>query len=205
MKLYRTPGTSPRVCSAGAGGKIGLFLRWPGPGSVCWVCHGIHYTGGTSWPGDQAGKWLGGKCWRHTPIDRLTIHLCSVSIVSTLWHWEGQRRTEISGESEIQRWLSNIVLDARVYVNTEQIVPMPRLRVNPTILWLPNIVISLVSIIYISSKHLFVHFLGGNPYNVMLTRYVSRFSVKYLLVVKCLLSGLMLHVARGSQNKIYWF
>ena len=42
----------------------------------------------------------------------------------------------------------------------EQIVPMPRLRENPTILWLPNIVISLVSIIYISFIHLFVHFLG---------------------------------------------
>ena len=41
--------------------------------------------------------------------------------------------------------------------------------------------------------------------NVMLTRYVLRFSVKYLLVVKCLLSGLMLHVARGSQKKIYGF
>ena len=39
----------------------------------------------------------------------------------------------------------------------------------------------------------------------MLTRYVSRFSVKYLLVVKCLLSGLMLLVARGSQRTIYWF
>ena len=112
----------------------------------------------------------------------------------------------MSRESEIQRWLSSIVLDARVYVNTEQIVPMPRLRVNPTILWLPNIVISLVSIIYISSKH----FLRGEirRYELAgysLTRYVSRFSVKYLLVVKCLLSGLMLHVARGSQNKIYWF
>ena len=112
----------------------------------------------------------------------------------------------MSRESEIQRWLSNNVLDARVYVNTEQIVPMPRLRVNPTILWLPNIVISLVSIIYISSKHFLrgeirMNWLG----TVMLTRYVSRFSVKYLLVVKCLLSGLMLHVARGSQNKIYWF
>ena len=52
------------------------------------------------------------------------------------------------------------------YVNTEQIGPMPRLRVNPTILWLPNIVISLVSIIYISSIHLFVHFLGENPYEL---------------------------------------
>ena len=39
----------------------------------------------------------------------------------------------------------------------------------------------------------------------MLTRYVLRFSVKYLLVVKCLLSGLMLHVAWGSQNTIYGF
>ena len=87
---------------------------------------------------------------------------------------------------------------------------MPRLRVNPTILWLPNIVISLVSIIYISFIHLFVHFLGEIRMNwvgsnVMLTRYVSRFSVKYLLVVKCLLSGLMLLVARGSRRKIYWF
>ena len=95
------------------------------------------------------------------------------------------------------------------YVNTEQIGPMPRLRVNPTILWLPNIVISLVSIIYISSIHLFVHFLGGIRMNwvgnVMLSRYVLRFSVKYLLVVKCLLSGLMLRVARGSQKTIYGF
>ena len=56
--------------------------------------------------------------------------------------------------------MSGIVLDARVYVNMEQIVPTPRLRENPTILWLPNIVISLVSIIYISFIHLFVHFLG---------------------------------------------
>ena len=139
----------------------------------------------------------------NTLLSRLTIHFCSVSIVSTLCDIEWRR--EMSRVSDIQRQLSGIVLDARVYVNMEQIVPTPRLRENPTILWLPNIVISLVSIIYISSKHLFVHFLGGNPYSVMLTRYVSRFSVKYLLVVKCLLSGLMLHVARGSQNKIYWF
>ena len=41
----------PRVCSAGASGKMGLFLRCPGQ---CVECHGIHYTGGaTSWTGAQ--------------------------------------------------------------------------------------------------------------------------------------------------------
>lgn len=86
----------------------------------------------------------------------------------------------MSRESEIQRWLSSIVLDARVYVNTEQIVPMPRLRVNPTILWLPNIVISLVSIIYISSKH----FLRGEIRRYELAGYCNVDQICFTILCK---------------------
>ena len=58
--------------------------------------------------------------------------LCSVSIVSTLGDIEWRRECL---ECLI---FNDSCRDARVYVNMEQIVPMPRLRENPTILWLPK-------------------------------------------------------------------
>ena len=83
--------------------------------------------------------------------------------MSTLDDIEWRGMSEVSTVSYSALVVENCI---GFYVNTEQIGPMPRLRVNPTILWLPNIVISLVSIIYISSIHLFVHFLGGIPYEL---------------------------------------
>ena len=107
MKLYRPPGTSPSPPRAG--GKIGLFLRWPGQ---CVECHGIHYTGGAH-HGQAGDMGTHGDTW-HTEAEciitrgegvrthllaRLTRHFCRVSIVSTLGDIEWREMSEVSSVS----------------------------------------------------------------------------------------------------------
>ena len=60
----------PRVCSAGASGKMGLFLRCPGQ---CVQCHGIHYTGGThhDLAGDMEHRGRMHHYWRRRGEDTL--------------------------------------------------------------------------------------------------------------------------------------
>ena len=100
----------------------------------------------------------GGEGVRTHFTARLTRHFCSVSIVSTLDDIEWRGMSEVSTVSYSALVVENCI---GFYVNTEQIGPMPRLRVNPTILWLPNIVISLVSIIYISSIYIYLYISWG--------------------------------------------
>ena len=115
MKLYRTPGTQPSPPRAG--GKIGLFLRWPGQ---CVECHGIHYTGGThhdlARDMEHRGRMhhhciiTGGEGVRTHFLAQLTRHFCCVSIVSTLDDIEWRETCLDCPESHIQPWLSRIVL-----------------------------------------------------------------------------------------------
>ena len=111
MKLYRTPGTQPSPPRAG--GKIGLFLRWPGQ---CVECHGIHYTGGThhDLAGDMEHRGRMHHYWRRRGEDTLPRlgwpDIFAVSASCQLW-------MTLSGEeclkcplSHIQPWLSRIVL-----------------------------------------------------------------------------------------------
>ena len=158
MKLYRTLGTSPGPGAAEVkldcfcGGRISvLSVPWD---PFQWGNIMTGTSGDNSRP--DTGTWemhlfleniiRNVNHISHTRLVSLTVQFCSLSIVSTLCDIEWR-------DVQLSVWysVSRIVLATRVYVNLDQIVPIPQLRVNPTILWLLNIVISLVSIIYISS------------------------------------------------------